>query len=369
MSISSMDDLIELIVDEPETRKKRGPEEENDDLIELMVTEDDEPDLPDGPDEPPGPSVFRDTEGLDDLPSADHLPPEIRRQIEIEKLASAVYNTFPPLKKNSTELDNMLYHFFYFVQYIVRMDQLGGKNDSTLFLLTDNDLVIAHKAHLYALRVMFEKFQAVIHLFAKDKYEKTLAKMPEGNPTREWFSMLPKYKEMHVRRIKTDLSAGKTKNSVTHETFDPANPNHKSWRWIIFNPLPSDFDTDALDPEEDVASYVNLEADRLRGTSNVPEPFCVIVTMEFANLFKTMHVLLHFHDYVNHYLLECIDPDFVEHQGRKMSWQHYWRHLVGDDFADKGIEDFGREKRKMPEMVTRIATLRDFLKDADRFNV
>ena len=288
------------------------------------------------------------------------------------------YNQFPIADRETDRPTYLCQLLFYSVKYVLMLFKYDGPlaphnpvQDAPE--ITREKFHFEHARDLYT-RLFVDEITELgdnIYNLVYDKIEDYLGDEAKGHVLIYLLDKLAIFKEMHSRRLKTNPGVGRTKqdmfsvtyNAVTREVYDPKNPDHKNWKTLIFNPNPSDFDYRERDPGEwDLVEKVNREVDKLNGNYNVPDPFSVVVTREFEKLFRILHSALHFLDYFHTYTVGCVTDDewaAVE----ELLWEDTWKHLVGEKFHTKPIEKFSREKKKVPELVSRMAELRDFLKE------
>jgi hypothetical protein len=288
----------------------------------------------------------------------------------IKKLGEDYLMSLPP--EPDDRVERILYNYYYAVQYAIFHYKFDGKKPLP-DLENDTDDQIREKSYYMHLTHCYNELIKAVSAFAEEYYENIKTRLAEhvgsrNDPLLIFVNCLKKHKELHSRRIKTDPGAARTKtdevsitwNSVTHVAFNSQNPDHKSWITLIINPLPSDYDPEAEDPSMGHRKReLEREIHRLRGGFTVEEPFFIVVTPEWDKLIRVVHVLLHFEDYLNTYVVGCIDDwDDI----RDMNWADSWEYLFGE-YANVPLMKLSREKKKVPMVVSRMAELRDFLKD------
>lgn len=272
----------------------------------------------------------------------------------------------------------LLYSFFYAIQYVIFCYKVENAMPDKIDVLKDSHDDICQKAYMANCLFYYNKFQMLIDTIGSNLYNKLLEKLKvrannQAHPFVYFYEQLPKYKELHSRRIKSDPIAPRTKtseiiktyNAATFEEFDPGNRLHKTWHNLIINPLPSDFDEDELDGPVGGEENVLIQAvSKMNGERIIPEPFSIVVDSDWDKIIRTVHILLHFNDYMQTYIISSIsEKDFV-HIKPIQNWKAVWTYLVGEQFVNIPIEKFSRTKKTIPQIVSRIAELRDILKES-----
>ena len=291
---------------------------------------------------------------------------------DIQSTLEAIYNEFPP--EPLIQEEKMLYYLFYAAQYSIFYFLKDGKLSPPQ--ATDSISVLREKAigiHLYSI---WNKFVDQIDLYGDQlivKITEGIKKRQPKHPLLYFIDELCQHKELHSRRIKGNPALQRTrqeiqrvsnpatpaKNLITDELYDAKNPRHDQWKWLIINPLPSDYDENVLDPEEGNLNHMISE---LNGHSKLKNPYCVIVTNEFDKLLRLLHTMLHFESYLNNYMIGSISSAQLSTIESMNSWDDIWHNLLGDDYHDKPIEKMSREKKTNPLLVSRLAELRDLLR-------
>ncbi len=323
-------------------------------LSDLLNTEESEERLVPPP--PPAPAPVLDANEL------------IARQNHFHEICRDVYSKIPiPPDEGTTE--HILYLFYYAVQFTIVFSKHNTRPVPDF--INDNDETIREKAYINHLHTSYRAFLKLIDILANNVYRSIRVRVnalpqSETRDTLLWFiEKLGIYTELHSRRIKSDPAASRTKtdviqrtfNVITGEEYNHNNDDHKSWRQLIVNPLPSDLDRNAINPKEGGKTHeLALAVEKLKGKPVVPDPFLVVVTTEWDKFLRMLHVLLHFEDYMHTYLIGCIELEEIE----KMTWQQAWVHLF-KEHKDVPIKTLSREKKKTPQIVSRTAELRDFI--------
>lgn len=306
---------------------------------------------------------------------------EISESLFIEKTEYAQnvirieMGTFTPEPEDY--LERLLYFFYFSAQYLILSAKTNGDKPIP-DVLHDSDETLKEKAYFIHLFECFNKFNDIMGLIAISMYNefdnrlKVHLKEQYDDHTLAYFmGALKIHKELHSRRIKSDPSTFRTKvddirvtyNTITKEKYNPNDKDHKSWRLLIINPLPSDYNYKSIDPHEGGNTHeLNIEISKLNGTYNVPKEFSIIVTTEWDKVLRLIHTTLHFDEYMHTYIVNSISvEDLKVIQG--LNWKDAWKYLFKDYYNVK-LDEFSREKKKTPSIVFKIAELRDLLKEA-----
>ncbi len=297
--------------------------------------------------------------------SAEEL---ILRKQHFHEICAEVYSKIPATPQEGS-IEHILYLYYYAVQFLIVYSK---HNDRPVpDFVNDTDDITREKAYINHLWLSYRSFINLIEILANNVYRFIRTKIsvlpPSDNrDTLSWFiEQLSIFTELHSRRIKSDPAASRTKTDVIQRTFNVVTgeeyrhdkDDHKSWRQLIINPLPSDIDRNALNPKEGGKAHeLALAVDKLKGKAIVPDPFLVVVTTEWDKLLRILHTLLHFEDYMHTYLIGCIETDEISN----MTWKESWAHLF-KEHKDAPIKTMSREKKKTPQIVSRTAELRDFI--------
>jgi hypothetical protein len=308
--------------------------------------------------------------------NSDFISEKINNSVNILTEFSKTH-IFPEPNPND-ETGILIYSFFYAIQYVIFCYKMENNMPSKINPLKDSPEEQCEKGYMANCLFYYNKFQTLIDAIGDAVYENILKKMQgrvrdQPHPFIYFIEQLPKYKEMHSRRIKSDPIAPRTKttdiiktyNAVTFEEFDPENRLHKTWHCLIINPLPSDFDEDELDGLEGGEENALIqEVSKINGERIIPEPFSIVVDSDWDKIVRTLHILLHFDEYMQTYVVSSISEKDFEHIKGIKKWEDVWMHLVGKDFVKLQIEKFSRTKKTIPEIVSRMAELRDILKES-----
>jgi hypothetical protein len=239
----------------------------------------------------------------------------------------------------------------------------------------------------------------VIKNNAIEQFCRDISKSTEGDdehPMSQIVWYLCHHKELHVRRIKVSPAKQRSKlevgtkpddvyNCVTlDEHIFGKNPNNDT-RWMIFHPLASDFNDDAIDAKEATMDHrIALAADELQhrhdDTYTVDPPFGFVVSTEWSSLISFIHNIVYFQQYVECYLSEKLrefvhtpaelarinlapETTFEELTAhlQQMPWDTVWEQLVSPAYCNKTITQYSSSQSK-PLFVYSICRLRDLLR-------
>ena len=130
-------------------------------------------------------------------------------------------------------------------------------------------------------------------------------------------------------------------------------------KWLIINPLPSDYNPSALDPKEgDYGHQLAVEVDKIRGIDR-DEPFGMVVNKDWDIFLRCIHSLVHFEFYINNYIVpEVKDRD----KYKNYSWDETWKMLATDAYYQKPITRLARSKNGPPAIIRKITEMRDLLR-------
>ena len=325
--------------------------------------------------------IFEDPELLDILkPEVNNKFDFLERKRHICELGETVIKNFPTPPDDKEA--KLLFYFYYSVQYLLLYAKFNGVKPIP-DIYKDSDDTIMEKAYFIQLDGYYKIFTDLIKDITNNVYNKIYNKTLnhcQNDPKHrifEVFKYLVIYKEMHSRRIKSEPTATrtktteviKTKNIITDEYYDAKNKDHKTWRVIIFNPLPSDFDPNAKDPnegEEGKRNAIMINHLKNQGKETVPDAFCFVVTTEFDKLFRLLHVLLHFNDYMFTHVIGSLTNEEFDVIDNLTKWQDIWRYVM-KEHHDVDIKNLSKEKKKDPKFVSGMSELRDFLKVVNEF--
>jgi hypothetical protein len=340
--------------------------------------------------------MMSDSEDFSSLDSSSDDDAFIRDVAEMNRIMEDYFQRLPPEPEDTTQ--RLLYWFFYHIQYSIYTMLHNG--EKALPAQTDSVAKLHEKAHVLHMYDAHVKFTPAIDIARKEyctlinRKIRALPGMDAKHPIFDFLNDLEKHKELHTRRIKENPTMRRTRgaigerpevvhNLITGEAFDYANPAHKTWRMLIINPLPSDSDYRVLDPAEIVANakidalsmeseeairehVTGAELNAMLTMDRLGKMYCVLVTNEWDKLLRVIHTMIHFEDYIQNYIVGAItDADWqvIDTDEYKNDWQAVWRFLTTDAFYDKPIGKYGKVKKEMPQIVTRISEVRDLLKE------
>lgn len=279
----------------------------------------------------------------------------------------------PPKPENDAKrLDFYLYQASKFMFYTYAF----GSPDPPA--PTDTQELLEHKAYGCYLCNHYTDFFEQFKIIANDLIEKFRSDAADnlgGEPHFIFniFELLDVHKEVHFRRTKTSPSKQPTKlrvgetpqeiyDAITGERCVFGDPSVANV-WIIFMPLPSDFDSEAIDPKEGTHDHqIALQVDKLQGNVDpmydVDEPFGIVVEKKWANFFNLYHNIVHFEWYLSTYLLSSSQ----KHMEEATVWAHWWRKLAGEQYYDKSIARLSCNTKNAPDSIVRITNMRNVVR-------
>lgn len=321
----------------------------------------------------------------------DLTPEQIaERHQYVLTLGEEYLETLPPKPDKSNPLQRILFLYFYATQFIILFNKLNGKKPVPQFYDTDKE--IKEKAYFIHLNTCFNEFIEMMDDIALNIYNKIklgvcahLGGISEFNlhPISFLLQQVLTYQELHSRRAKLNPSTNIQDiwNCITCEKYNPNNEDHRLWKILIFVPLHSDFDNEAIDLAEEPCQ-INAPV--------IPKPFGLIVTNDWDKIIRILHISVYFKDYFFNYINDCIKSEEWKHID-ELSWNDTWKYLT-KDFGDiektkhdnnektkevlstipenvviTTINNFSREKKQVPLIIFRISVLRDFLKVVIKF--
>lgn len=296
----------------------------------------------------------------------------LERVDDFAKIREEVYEYFENIPESYEEgLPIILYHA---VQYIVAYSKREGE-PAIPDPYQDTDDECREKTYIQGCSGCYEKLRELIEFIASTLYNSVFDKLldhvkDEDHPLLYFLEAVERHKELHSRHLKTDPGVARarsddirpTYNAVTGERYDFENPDHKSWRSLIINPLPSDYNYNELDPKEGGKDHqILIELEKEKGNYTVPEPFSIVVTQEWGTIFKAVHSLIHFEDYLVTRVLNAISPEEWK-QIQDLSLLASWRVLMTDAFYDVSVHKLSGGKKKIPALVSVLIEMREMLK-------
>lgn len=326
------------------------------------------------------------------------------RAVEIGEEVLSKYSKTPQISPEPRYEErgyiNKLYHLYYFsIQHIILFHKYDG-NIPKPDIIKDNEDTIREKSYHLHIHRCYVDFIAIVNELAlnvfntfKQRVSEYLGPDNQDHPILDILNCIPKYKEMHSRRLKMDPSTTRTKsdevrptyNSITLEPYDKEIKEHRLLCHVFFVPLPSDFDYkqkdpkegDHIDPRKDEGVYLNnVKVDILNGNYKIPEPFGYVVCSMWERKIRMFHTLLHFEDYFYTYITEGI----IDSQWKvieKLSCEETWDYLMDKPLPEPRhknetpyclwIAKLNKEKKTDPVLIYRIAVLRDVLEAAIKF--
>ena len=333
---------------------------------------------------------------------------------EFNQRGDAILKTMvpdPPLViGNNDDADWLLYLFYYAVQYVLVHCKMDGDipKPNPFHFKKENDQVFGDKVYYMHLCSCYNKLMEKVTIMGEQMYNAMESGIKDTlrqqgvrdvkmHPMCYILESIKKHKELHSKRLKLDpntqinqqvpsmIKNKITKNCVTYETYDPNNVDHKRWKQLIFNPLPSDYNNDNINPQEGEESHrYAIEVAKLQGKWNIPEPFAFVVTPNWDKQFRILHTIYHFREYMYMYIANSIEENDWETIRKIENWQDAWKFIMGEyaEFIPLGrdnvkgnkasvvvhtIRKLPKEKKNVPPIVFRMIELRDNLEAATRF--
>lgn len=312
---------------------------------------------------------------------------KVQEVTQVHERLKPFYESFDPEPTDYKQ--RISYYLYYSALYVIF---IYTRPDIARPEVTDSDEELKEKAFGIHYFSIFNKFMDLMTNLSIDFYaslEKYIRKHSGADhPLLAFMQVMNNHKEMHSRRLKgvPDSQRSKEDNGVVYnivtgqeyqydlwkeartkkiredEYDETEQHNQNKWRWLIINPLPSDVDYQSIDPMEGDAEYrLNVEVDYLQGEKHYEPPYGPIVTNDFDKLLRLLHTMLHWEDYLQSYILTTVTEEDYEFM-TQVDWEQAWQHLA-KDHHDKPIDKLSREKKKMPAIVSRLAELRDLLKE------
>ena len=252
--------------------------------------------------------------------------------------------------------------------------------------MTDEELVDVVE-YLNA-KKSFARFQTNLSIIQErivDKFTRDVMSRTGNDPSHpmnDVVKIVTSHKEIHTRRIKASPNKIRNKFDVgeaPEDVFNVINLEKCSFggspsdlKWMIVNPLPSDYDPTALDPQDGGLDHkIALVADELQNnvdeTNNIPKTFGFVVTPEWELMLTFIHSIVYFDDYVNEIIPKKIDTYSNKLNPQKDSWATTWKKLVSNEYKNKQITQFSSNNSK-PQMVSIICKLRDSVRTIIQFD-
>ena len=324
---------------------------------------------------------------LDDLFSSSSSSEEEEEQVvrqDYESLTRIGNEVLLPLQDDEPkdDEDKICWLFFFTVHLLIINYQIpDGTEFDVMPQTTDTDAMVRFKAYCLFVKDCYERFFVIMSTIQTNIEQYLQNVVPSHAPRiANFIKLLKKHKELHSRRIKIDPAQSRTKNDnvtptvnlITNETYDADNDDHKTWMTLIFVPLDSDYNEDAIDAKEGGKEHeLAIEVEKLQNRHHVPDPFFFVVTKEWDSTFRTMHVLYHFFDYLHIMIFGCIskEQDEMLRTFKREDWAGQWQYLVGEEFCNVPIKRFRNEKKKVPPLVSEMAEFREFLRAIVHFSL
>jgi len=314
----------------------------------------------------------------------------------IIKIGDKVWESFPKQPAVNSNINKLLYYIYFSCHYFIIYNKINGENMAPQY--SDSDVTVREKSHFIFLREQWKKCKEMVNeLYEKINgiiYNKLLEKV-ENKHVLVWFlEKLKIHKELHTRRLKIDPSTSRTKttdvtpvyNAVTEQRYDCNNEDHKVWRMLIINPLPSDYNYHNIDPVEGDMGVIDdqnknnykigVQTLKEAGKYDIPDPFYIIVTPQWDKIFRILHFLKHFEDYFFVYVNNGIinEMDHIEHLNIKDTWEYLLKEYANfmkspsnECTVATTFNNFSREKKTSTQLVFRMSVLRDVFKVLIKF--
>ena len=312
-----------------------------------------------------------------------------------DKLDRFISNYPKPPTSLSSKYHVLDFYLFYACKHILLTHVNDGpplpptSDDSDDMLEQKAFYIITRKHYNTLVRKFREYKRIIINGIINDIEEQTNG---QEHPIRDIIDTVIVHQEIHCRRMKTSPSKQRTKRDVgeTRDViYDPVtctpcrfentknasrdtNPISmkyyrppSSMKWFIVNPLPSDFDSDVIDPMVgDDDHRIALDADRIQNNVDprydVQDPYGFVLSEQWGELVGIIHNIVHFESYLESYLLASVDI-------QESNWKKAWSTLAGK-YCDKPITKFARKVKETPIVVRKITEIRDFLRFTIEFS-
>ena len=313
---------------------------------------------------------------------------EDKKEEEIANLQARfhpIMKAFPKPPSNITKSEHQLdFYIYYYLKFKIFL-YIYGSPESPRPGMSDEALAqTASALHMhYHYKTFISKFKLIQNNIIEKITADVMGKINDNpsHPMAQIIWSITVNKEVHTRRIKASPSKIRNKLSVGEKPDDVYNvvtlekcyfgDKPSPLKWMIFNPLPSDYDDDAIDPQEGgYAHKIALAADELQhnldSKYDVEDPFGCVVSPEWEILLSFFHSVVFFNEYVDALLAKKMDS-FSGIINKKNSWETTWKKLVTEDYYNKSIKQFSSNNSK-PVMVSTICKVRDLVRAIVAFN-
>lgn len=312
------------------------------------------------------------------------VPPASPAGLEdVERFERLGLEVFDALEREPDDPEDRIAHLFFFTVQCLIINYLipDGTEYNACPVPSDSDAVVRFKAFLMFTKDCHDKFIVLMSTIRDNILQYVESVIPTHAPrVHNFLRLLAKHKELHSRRIKIDPAQTRTKNDnisttvnlITNEVYNPDDDDHKSWMTLVFVPLDSDYNEDAIDAKEGGKEHaLAIEVDKLLNKNHVPDPFFFVVTKEWDKIFRMVHSLNFFYDYLNVIIYGTISAqqDAMLRRFKQEDWHGQWEYLVGEEFSNVSIKKFRNEKKSVPKLVSEMAEYRDYLRAIVHFSL
>lgn len=297
-----------------------------------------------------------------------------RLQVQFQK----ILDTLPVAPKSTSKPEHRYdFHLFYYLKTKLYY-YLFSRPPVMQPEMSDEQMVQTTQAiHMTHYHREFLQYYEQIRCTILDKVIRDVLHKTNNDPnhplTRVMYHIATN-KELHVRRIKASPSKQRTKLSVGERPEDCYNivtlekcefgDRPSPLKWMIFIPLPSDFDENAIDPQEGGRDFkLAIFADQLQHTVDskydVGDPFGFIVSPEWETFLSFIHTISFLDHYVDSLITKKLSS--IEDRVDKTTWDTAWLSMVTDEYKDKNITQFSSNNSK-PTIVSTICKVRDLFR-------
>lgn len=352
-----MEEGVQIFDDEPEWDEKLSPLTQE----ELDLWKD-----------PPPPLLEEEYSSYDSEPEEEVMDAiTFARSLEtVHERMKPFYREFPPEPKDPQAI--LSYLLFYSCMHVI-YDNFNPEPQKPS--MNDSDAQLREKTFGIHFLACYHKFCKIVRDLSTEFYvaleRNLISRCGEEHPLTQLLPKFNEHAELHSRRLKGNPTGQKKRadgvvlpfiNIVNGIEYDMENLEHRKWRWLIFNPLRTDMDQNAINyAEADDIERVQMDLDHIQGVESHEDPYGPIVTPEWNTLLCLLHTFLHIEDYLAVRILKPVLS--MTEDLSVMKWDQLWSAIVTPEYAKKSIEKYSREKKKTPEIVSRIAEFRDLFKE------
>lgn len=269
------------------------------------------------------------------------------------------------------------FHLFYYLKTKLYY-YIFNKPDAPRPGMTDDSMLqTAQALHMIHFHREFLDYYEQIRSTILDKVIRDVlhrTNNDSNHPMAQVMYHIANNKELHCRRIKASPSKVRNKLSVGERPDEVYNvvtlekcefgDKPSTLKWMIINPLPSDYDENALDPQEGGRDFkLAIFADQLQHNVdpayNIGQPFGFVVTPEWETFLSFIHNIAFFDEYVDALITKRMSA--VKNHIDKSTWNSAWKSLVTEEYYDKNITQFSSNNSK-PAIVSTICKIRDLFR-------